>query len=68
MQIVEGAPGRSMQARAFGGTCPDCCGDLGVSLVEGGWMLVCIHCGATIRSSSVCPLAGAPFTRSYRLM
>jgi hypothetical protein len=68
MQIVERAPARSLLARVFGGTCPDCCGDLAVALVEGGWVLACIHCGATIRSSSGYPLAEGPSTRSYRHM
>ena len=68
MQIMEDVPDRSMQARVFGGTCPDCCGDLGVSLVEDGWMLACIHCGATVRSSSYARSPGRLPVGRYRRM
>ncbi len=65
MQIMEGAPSGPMQARAFGGTCPDCCGDLGVSLIEGGWVFACIHCDATVRSQQCIPARRGAFHDPY---
>ena len=58
MQIMEGAPGGPAQARAFAGTCPDCCGDLGVTPIDGGWVLACIHCGVTLRGVRRIPSRG----------
>ena len=47
-EIIEGAPSGPTQVHAFGGTGPECCGDLGVSGVDGGRVVACVHCGATI--------------------
>jgi hypothetical protein len=65
MQLMEGAPGGLMQVRAFGGTCPDCCGDLGVSPIEGGWVLACIHCGTTISDHQRLPAGRGAFHSPY---
>jgi hypothetical protein len=37
------------ETRPIAGTCPDCCGDVGVRPIEGGWVVSCLHCGVIVR-------------------
>jgi hypothetical protein len=60
VQVIEGA--NSTGQTVYGGTCPDCCGDLIVSPIHGGWVLACAACGVTVRGQR-----RVPATRSARL-
>ncbi len=38
------SPGRRAGRKTFGGTCPECCGDLGVAASDEP-KVVCVYCG-----------------------
>jgi len=43
----------------FARTCPDCCGDVGLAVVAGGWQLRCLHCGYAVSARETYPAGGA---------